>query len=60
MKTLKHEVYGIVSDKGEVLAVYLDKVSAEMQLQYFKHRTPRIIIFKGESQHVNTITTTES
>ena len=48
MKTNTIKAYGIISEDFELLAVYLDKVSAEMQLQYFKHRVPKIIELKGE------------
>lgn len=43
-----YKAYGIVSSDGELLSVYLDKVTAEMQLVYFQHRSPSIIEFKGE------------
>jgi hypothetical protein len=43
----KYKAYGIVSLDKKLLAVYLDKVQAEMQLQYFIHRSPRIIELKG-------------
>jgi hypothetical protein len=48
MKTVEYKAYGVLSNDTELLAVYLDKVQAEMQLQYFMHRSPCIIELKGE------------
>ncbi len=47
MNEVQYKAYGIISVDKELLAVYLDKVQAEMQLQYFMHRSPRIIELKG-------------
>ena len=56
---IKIQAFGIVSHEGELLAVYLDKCTAENQLQYFKHRSPVIITLQGEFS-VNTTRTTKS
>jgi|APGre2960657373_1045057.scaffolds.fasta_scaffold38692_4 hypothetical protein len=48
MKICTVKAYAVLSNENELLAVYLDKVQAEMQLLYFQHRTPRIIELKGD------------
>lgn len=45
---IKIQAFGIISHEGELLAVYLDKCTAENQLQYFKHRSPVVITLQGE------------
>lgn len=41
---MKLKCWGI-ADGDTLLAVYLDREVAVMQLQYFKHRNPRLVEF---------------